>query len=90
MHDLTSGTACASFLSGGFSMPDRSIEPVPSAFKRQAGQTSDVPRKRSKETADKLFMVMMRDQGRFGIGRARLSSHMVGMLANYRNAMRRR
>jgi hypothetical protein len=71
-------------------MANRSIESVPSAFKRQAGQNSGGLRRMSNETADKLFMAMMRDQSRFGTRSAPLSSQAVGVLVKLRNALRRR
>jgi hypothetical protein len=71
-------------------MADRSIEPVPRAFNRQASQKSEAPQTISKETADRLFMGMMHDQGRFGIGRSRLNSRMAVTLSALRNVLRRR
>ena len=72
-------------------MVDRSIEqPLPKAFKRQAEQKSSAPRTISKETADKLFVGMMGDQARFGVGRTLLGPRMAGMLTNLRDALRRR
>jgi hypothetical protein len=71
-------------------MADRSTLPVISEIKGQVRRQSDVPRAISKETADRLFIVMMRDQARFGVGRGLLGSRMSVMLTNLRDALRKK
>jgi len=72
-------------------MAKHSIRLMIGAFKRESAQLDGVPRMISKETADRLFVGMMRDQARFGIGRSLLvSSSAAAIWADLRGALRGR
>ena len=71
-------------------MADHSNEPMTGAFSHESGRPVDAPQTISKRTADKLFVGMMRDQARFGVGRSLLDSRMSLMLSDLRDALRYR
>ncbi len=87
LADLTGWIAGPSFPKGSSCMGNRRSEAVTAVVKRRLASHTDGQRKISQVTADKIFVGMMRDQARFGVGRRLLDSRMAVILSDLRGVL---
>src|SRR5258708_19693309 len=68
-------------------MGKRPFRPATGPFGRAYLQRNDATGTISRETADRLFIGMMRDQDRFGVRRSLVGSRMAAVLSDFREAL---